>query len=337
MTIDCLHQKISGTAEPPKIFRGIIQPSIGCFFGPAKSGKTTLVENLAMNIASGSNTFLGDELKSESRRVLLVSLEEYYRSRTHRNIKQMEALTRKHNLDPSWRDGVLVVDETFPRYILSENHWLLLEKEIERHKPGFVMLDSLSRLTTDSIEDSAVATKLMKKLRDITHKHNIALCLIHHSQKLDDRPVTIASLAGSRIVGQEMDFMIGVNRTSQNIRYIKDVAYRYHPDDSEYVMRFSFDNDHLITELGNVYEDDLFRTRFNTADTPSNEDFVLDEFKNSLGDKESVTMTAKELTNALVNSYVMSKPTLFAALRRLVDNQLISKPKTGTYVYKKPG
>ena len=110
LTLDCMSAKLEGLPEPPRIFRGIIRPSLGCFFGPSKSGKTTLVENLAFSIAAGLTRFLNDDLNCDNRRVLLVSLEEYYRSRTVRNVRQMEAFTSKYNLDPTWSENVYVVE-----------------------------------------------------------------------------------------------------------------------------------------------------------------------------------------------------------------------------------
>lgn len=331
LPLDCMVLKLEGIPEPPRIFRGIIRPSLGCFFGPAKSGKTTLVENLAYSIASGQDEFLGEPLFCENRRVLLVSMEEYSRSRTSRNKKQMDAFSKKHNLDPSWRDNVFVVDESFPRYLLSSEHWKLLEREIEKIQPGFVMLDSLSRMTTDSIEDSSVASKLMKPLRELAHKHNIALVLIHHSQKMDNRPITIASLAGSRIVSQELDYMIGINRTTANARYMKDVAYRYYPDDSEYVMRFTIDDNQLIEAGEDVYESDLISSASVSLPVNDSDKIVHETFIALAAGDASIIIKTKELYQAMVSTGVVTRPTLHAALKRLEKSGVIIKPEKGCY------
>jgi predicted ATP-dependent serine protease len=331
LTLDCMSAKLEGLPEPPRIFRGIIRPSLGCFFGPSKSGKTTLVENLAFSIAAGLTRFLNDDLNCDNRRVLLVSLEEYYRSRTVRNVRQMEAFTSKYNLDPTWSENVYVVDDSFARYITTEEQWELLDAEIERVKPGFVMIDSVTRTTTDSIEDSAVSTSLMKRFREMAHKHNIALVLIHHSQKMDDRPITIATMAGSRVIGQEMDFMIGVNRSTQNIRYLKDVAYRYWPDDSEFVLKFSIDSNQMIVAEEEVYESDILSSS-STANETFGSDITLQTHFSELtnGDPLILIKTA-DLYARLVNTGIMTRPTLHAALKRLEKNGIIIKPEKGNY------
>lgn len=331
LPLDCMVLKLEGIPEPPRIFRGIIRPSLGCFFGPAKSGKTTLVENLAYSIASGQEEFLGEPLFCENRRVLLVSMEEYSRSRTSRNKKQMDAFSKKHNLDPSWRENVFVVDESFPRYLLSIEHWKLLEEEIEKIQPGFVMLDSLSRMTTDSIEDSSVASKLMRPLREMAHKHNVALALIHHSQKMDNRPITIASLAGSRIISQELDYMIGINRTTANVRYLKDVAYRYYPDDSDHVMRFTIDDNQLIEAGEDVYEADLISSASTSMPVNDSDKIVHETIIALTAGNESIILKTKELYQAMVSTGVVTRPTLHAALKRLEKSGVLVKPDKGCY------
>jgi len=331
LTVDCMAQKLSGIPEPPRIFRGIIKPSLGCFFGPAKSGKTTLVENLAFSIASGQKTFFGEEINTENRRVFNVGLEEYCRSRNARNIRQMDAFDRLYSPEPGWRENVFVVDDLFPRYLITEEHWDLLDAEIARIQPALVTLDSLTRTTIDSIEDSSVSTILMKRLRDLTHKHNIVLILIHHTQKMDDRPLTISSMAGSRVIGQEMEFMIGVNRTTQNVRYLKDVAYRFWPDDSQFVNKFSIDFNQIIVDEGEVYESEILSAAVSATGLSNNEVLLQDHFHEITGGDGSVLVKTAELYGRLVTTGLMSRPTLHSGLKRLETAGMIIKPEKGCY------
>jgi hypothetical protein len=336
MSIDCLAQKLIDIPAPERIFRGIIMPSLGCFFGPSKSGKTTMAENLAFSIAAGRDEFLGEPISCDNKRVLIISLEEYYRSRTIRNKRQMDGFTQMYHLDHGWQDNVFVLDDSFPRYLLTDEHWKALEKEIERVGPGLVILDSLSRLTVDSIEDSSVATKLMKRLREITHKHGIALVLIHHSQKMDNKPVTISSLAGSRIVGQELDFMIGINRTTENIRYLKSVAFRYWPDDSEFVTKFNINFNQVIEYSGEAYESDILSSAASTNAVYDSDIVVQKHIQELTEGDHSVLIKTAELYERLVHSGLMARPTLHASLKRLENINIIEKPEKGCYRMKQP-
>jgi archaellum biogenesis ATPase FlaH len=330
LTVGCMFDRISSLPEPQYIYRGIVYPSLGVVFGPAKSGKTIFSENLLLSLAAGREIYLGDKIYSPSNRVLIVSLEEFYRNRTARNKKQIESFTERFQLDPSWSDEVYIVDDTFPRYIHSDKDWQLLEREIARIMPSVVVIDSLTRLTTESIEDSAVATRIMKKLREMTHKFGITVIVIHHSQKLENKPITIASLAGSRVVGQELDFMIGVNRTYNNIRYLKDVAYRYASDDTDQVLKFRINDSQIIESAGFCTEAELFASG-NGGQMNDSDALVLQYLIEKTGNDESVIVLTADLYQYFIDSQILTRPTLHAALNRLVSAGAIEKVAKGEY------
>ena len=331
MSIDCLAAKLVGMPEPKYIYRGIPEQSLGVFFGPSKTGKTTLVESLALSIVSGQSTFLGDTISYNSKRVLLISCEEFFRNRTTRNKKQIQYFNERYSTVENWTENLCVVDDTFPRYFITEEHWKLLELEIERIQPSLVMIDSLTRLSVDPIEDSTVATKLMKRLREITHKHGIALILIHHTQKMDNKPITIASLAGSRVIGQEMDFMVGVNRTTNNIRYLKDVAYRYAADDAEQVLKFTINDSQVVEALEYATENEILLRGGGITDLNDSDTLVLNYITQVSNGNFSVMIKTADFYTNLVENGLTTKPTLHAALNRLEQSGIIKKPEKGLY------
>lgn len=330
LMVGCMIDRCEKLPEQKYIFRGIVHPSLGVIFGPAKSGKSIITENLLLSIAGQREEFLGDKIYSPTPRVMLISLEEFYRNRTARNKNQIKRIAEKYGLAEGWEDNVIVIDDSFPRYLYTDAHWLFLEKEIERIKPSVVMIDSMTRLTIDPIEDSTVASKLMKRLREITYRQGIALIIIHHSQKMDNRPVTIASLAGSRVVGQEVDFMIGVNRTTQNIRYIKDVAYRYAPDDAEQVLKFEINEHQVVEALGYCTESEILLTG-NGLQINDSDSTVLAFFMDFTKGDTSVVLKTGELYQKLVDTGVLSRPTLHAALNRLETAKALVKREKGQY------
>src|SRR5690606_9535313 len=81
-------------SEPPciMIYSGIKQNSVGFVFGSSKAGKTIYCENLGMLIAAGASEYLGEPIGLKNGKVLFVSLEEFYRGRTERNLKQARKL-----------------------------------------------------------------------------------------------------------------------------------------------------------------------------------------------------------------------------------------------------
>ena len=328
--INQLIDRVSSEPDIKMIFRGIPVESCGVVFGPAKSLKTTLVESLCLHIAAGINQFMGEPLYAPSRRVLLVSFEEFYRNRTKRNMKQIEYLNANNDLDSGWEENLFVVDDSFPRYLTNNEHWHQLEAEIERVKPSVLMLDSLTRMTADAIEDSIVATKVTRKLREITSKFNIAIIIIHHSQKIESRPLTLATLAGSRVVGQEMDFIIGVGRGYGNTRYLKDVAYRYAADDAENVLVFMSNEGQIAEHIKYASELDVLMP---TSETQRHglENKILEYFITVCQNDTSRAIPMSDLVNAFVKNQMMTKPTLYKLLKKLENNGLIIKVSHGLY------
>ena len=334
INLSCMIDRVKEMPPQNYLFRGIKIPSIGAIFGVPKAGKTIVVESLAYSVAAGLPKFIGENIYTGNNRVLLISLEEYFQSRTERNEKQIRHFDEKYDLGSNWINNVFVVDENFPKHLLTDADWKMLDDEIGRIKPTMVMIDSLTRLTIEPIEDSTVATKLMKKLREITYKHNIAMVLIHHTHKMENRPITLATLAGSRVIGQELDFMIGINRTSDNDRYIKDVAYRYASDDSEFVTKFII-NEHLVIEsLGPAREHQLLEGNAISDDHNQNDQLLTQYFLDFTQGDVSVIVETKDLVNEFVTPQLMANPTLHATLSRLKESGLIYKVGIGKYALK---
>jgi KaiC/GvpD/RAD55 family RecA-like ATPase len=241
-------------SEPKRkmIYSGIKENSVGFIFGPAKSGKTILCENLGFSIAAGLDSYLGQPIEHENRKVLFISLEEFYPDRTDRNQKQIAKLLQEKGEE--WLDNYVVVNENMPRYLSSDKDWVILHERFQELKPGMVFIDSLSRLYTGSIEDSAVAKELMRKLRELANSTKTTIAVIHHTPKLQDStPLTIDTLAGSRMLGQEADFVIGLNRTA-NTRYLKNVAFRYASDNCETVDVIKLTDDLWFKQVEKVEE-----------------------------------------------------------------------------------
>lgn len=334
VTLKCLIDIVNEMPQQHYLYKGIKVPSMGAIFGVPKAGKTILAESLGLSIAAGLNEFLGEKIYFGNQRVMFFGLEEYYPSRTKRNEKQIEYFTKAYDLPDNWTDNVFVVNENFPKHILSDDDWKLLDQEIERIKPTMVMIDSLTRLTLDPIEDSTVASKLMKKLKELTHKHNIALVLIHHTHKMENRPITLATLAGSRVIGQELDFMIGVNKSNRNDRYIKDVAYRYANDDMDYVTTFEI-NDYLVIEKLKQEKEFILLEGSDVLANQNPNDLNLQQYflDHTQGDI-SVIIETKLLKEHFVDSGIMSGPTLYATLKRLINQNTIWQPEKGKYALK---
>ncbi|MDP1726867.1 MAG: AAA family ATPase [Bacteroidota bacterium] len=316
-------------SEPPiqTIYSGITDNSLGFIVGPPKCGKTIFCENLALSIAAGVDDYLGLPININNKQVLFISLEEFYRDRTTRNEKQVSHIINKGKGD-EWIDNITVVTENMPRYFNSDAHWKVLEDVITDHNPGIVFIDSLSRMYSGSIEESSVAMPIMKRLREITNKLKVSIVVIHHTSKLNNAPITIYSVAGSRIIGQEADFIIGINKTNSNNRYIKDVAFRYAPENDETVKRFKI-NDNLWLETIDVVEEYVLLGENDGRKDNANSEILLEYIIKTNNEKGEVK--SQDIITDIVDAGTMSRQTAFTQLGNLVNVKKITKVAKGKY------
>ena len=316
--------------EPPlkMVYSGIKENSIGLVFGTSKSGKTIFCENLLMSIAAGADEYLGIPIHLKNKVVMFYSLEEFYKNRTERNQKQVGRLTEKYGVD--WVENYKVVDENMPTYISTEDDWVTITEGILLVKPAVVVFDSLTRMYGGSIEDSNVAKIIMKRLRKLNDETGATIICIHHTHKLYDRPLSIDTIAGSRVIAQECDFMIGLNRTGDGRHYIKDVAFRYVACDSESVKTFSIDENCWLNVKGEAEELSLLAPKDGRVDETNKLkifEFMLEQIFFYKEEGVPIDVIQKEF----VDNKVMSKQTMYNNIEKLEAEDKVYKIERGLY------
>ncbi len=315
-----LIKKSKSEPLPEYIWRGITKGSFGFIYGPSKSGKTILCENLAISLAIGAKDYLGDKLIGIPKKVLLVSLEEYWLGRARRNASQMEHLYESSGT--LLEENFLTTEIDFLRYLDSGEDWERLNSLIENSKAEVVIIDSLTRLASN-IEESETAKRVTQKLRELTYSLGISMIVIHHSTKIGDKPINRDSMAGSRVLAQEADFAIAVTRTQLDDRYIKNIFFRYADDYSETVTKFKVNPKNLwIDSIEEVKELSLYKEmdgRYNS----NNADLILN-YLNSKG-----TTKTGELEKTFVETNTMGRKTLFNNLKKLKCESLIIQDEKG--------
>jgi archaellum biogenesis ATPase FlaH len=312
------------------LWRGIRASSFGFIFGPPKSGKSSLCECLALHIAAGRTTFLGTPLQTPSPTVLYIGLEEDERSRLSRNNLQSQSLSQAELEKVNINFRTLADD--FPRMIISDDDWNLLRQEIIRSKASTVMIDSFTRLCAGSVEQSLDAHKILMKLRKLCHELKVTLICIHHTPKNNGKGLTMDSMAGSRVLAQEADFIIGVNKIDQT-RYIKDVEYRYVEPD-EQVMIFNITETREIAIIKLEDENHILKEAVNPKDKKSKTKEVLLRYLQTNGGT-----TGPELYNEfVVVQGLMKRSTLYYNLDKLIEDNVIEKdPSSGHYSVRQGG
>lgn len=311
------------------LWSGIKENSLGFFVGLPKSGKTTLAECLAISIACERKSFLNMPIDVTNKRVLFISLEEYWMPRTERNKKQISTL--KINEQKLVRKNLFVIDEKFPRLLTTAEEWAILENEIKRLRPSVLIIDSLNRLYSGKIEDSSLAKVVTFRLKELGNKYSVTIIIIHHATKNATNGLTLETIAGSRIISQEADFIIGINRINST-RYIKNIAFRYADDSDTSNLSFEIDINCCIKLTGKVNEWELNQIQDGRTNS-ANRELILQYMKDQLKSGDKV-VTAKNLSKQFIDSKVLVRATLYSCLKKLISEGKIEKVGNGEYSLK---
>ena len=137
-------------------------------------------------------------------------------------------------------------------------------------------------------------------------------------------------MAGSRILSQEADSIIALNKTPTDKRYIKPLAYRYADDNCETVQLFIRDNNQWLQSAGHVKESKILREFDNRIDN-SNSEKVMDYILDFTAGDNSIIIETKGIMEELVDGGKMSKPTLHSAIAKLLENETLIKHGKGKY------
>jgi archaellum biogenesis ATPase FlaH len=304
----------------PVIWSGIKKGALGFIFGPPKSGKTTLAECLGLSLAGGLTEFMGSPLPGEKHRVLYISLEEYWQVRVERNEMQRQYLFTQFKRKGGNR--FFASNENFPSYIIDESDLRFVEVEINRCEPDVVIIDSFTRMLMEKVEDSTRVNRMMIKLRNMSKDTGTTILLIHHTTKAKDKSLSFLNMAGSRVLSQEADFLIGVNRTDNGQRYVKDVLFR-HTKEREEVVPFEINEARWVTPGDLCYESELIIKKDGRKDD-TNKQAIFDFIYSS-----DEAVTASQIKEHFNNT--ISKKTIFNNLNKLLEEGKIEKVEKGLY------
>lgn len=304
---------------------GIKVGSMGLLFGPSKSGKTILLELLALCIAVGKKKFLDQVLNILPQKILFLGLEEFWESRAERNLKQYNSLTEPEK--KMYEQNYLYQSVDFIRFISKKEDWNTLKKLINDSGAKFVFIDSITRMNHGNLEDSKVAQEIMQRLRDMCYDLKITLICIHHTPKMNGKTLTMDSIKGSSVFAQESDFAIGVNRAN-NRRYIKDIFYRYKADDSEKVTEFTIDENICVQFVKKAEEYDILNGE-DRRKSNDKRDMFLKFFKEKPCEKHKTSEIVKYFTS---NASIGERQIKYY-LSELTTNKTLKSPKKGIYIY----
>jgi len=308
-------------SEPiPLIWSGIKEGAMGFVFGPAKTGKSTFCECLAFSIASGLLDFISLPIKTKQKKVLYISMEEHWQMRVERNKLQEKYLFETYNKKVG--NNFYTNNEQYPRYILDDSDLKFIEIEINKFEPNIVFIDSLTHLIIDKVEDSTRTNRMMSRLRLICDRTGATFIIIHHTIKKKDKPLSIMDMAGSRVLAQEADFMIGINQAPNGQRYLKEVSFRQKAEDDK-IIPFNINENRWIIAANPVYESELFEKKDGRRDD-TNKIAILNFIQSVDG-----PVTTSDIKDHFNNE--ISTKTIHNNLNKLQEEGKIERVEKGLY------
>jgi len=332
-------KKVESDPEPKFLWHGIPEGSKGIITGVAKTGKTTLAENLAISLSTGKKEFMGFPLIGEPQKVLFINLEESEKLFARRNLKQISELPeRELNL---FNENYLCAPSSFPEFFTTAEDWLCLRSIIIDSKAKVVIIDSLTHMFDGEIEKSNPAKKFIEKLRATFKDLGVTLIVVHHNTKGNNSPITQDNIAGSRVILQEFEFAIGLANvpTGAGGSYMCMLYNKHIEKDDTTAFLYKMNEKGWINVVGKTNKFKLYKDDFDGRTSSVNKDAVFKhiEGQSNQVSQGSMTVSASSLSQEFIKSGIMSKETMYSCLKKLIVDGLIVKESHGSYVLNKKG
>lgn len=326
-----LIEKVKKEPTPKVIWSGIVEGSKGLITGVPKTGKTTFAENLAMSMAVGRKEFFGQPMDGTPRKVLFVSLEEDYRLRCRRNIKQLVELNDVEN--QLFDENYLTIDGSSFDFIENDEDWQDLSDVIMESEADIIFIDSLSHMVSGEIERSKVMMDFVKKFRKHIPSSSKTIVVVHHNVKDNSKPMSMENVAGSRVIMQEFEYAYGMSNipNEEGGKYFVELWNKHKEVDSNKATKYEFNENCWIDDLGDYNKHSFYKeVKPDFRKNELNKEMILKYFE-SMYSQGSSDLTMSDLMESLVKKEVMSKPTLHENLKKLMTDNKIVRLKHGLY------
>jgi len=190
----------------PKLVDPIF-PKVGviAMAGSSDTGKSSLLRQLAMEIVTEKETFLGFPIKAEHNSVLYISTEDDYYA--------LSSTMKKQNISND-------VPEKFKnlRFIFdSINIHDKVVSELEREPVDVIIVDAFSDLYGGDMNRVNEVRNYLQKFSNLANEHQCLVIFLHHtSKRTEDNPPSKHNMIGSQGFEAKMRVVVELRRDYQD-------------------------------------------------------------------------------------------------------------------------
>lgn len=227
--------------KPEDLIENLIRScSLNFLAGEEGCGKSLLVMNLAIAIATGRDKFLHYNIKKRGKVLYLnneLPFEEFvFRFRTMIN-----------NFDKNKTE--LLNNFIFPdKFPPLDDYWTDLTNKCKSEKPILIILDCLYWAHDKKENDNSEMKSLMRQLVELRDVHKTAVLVVHHTKKgTNFNHFHNDNMRGASVFGSVADAVIQLRTSSKedSSRIIKPTKLRYSNDKMRRVHLLSLNTDTL--------------------------------------------------------------------------------------------
>jgi len=175
------------------VMDGIIpEKAIMLVVGPPKSGKSLLVQDLALSLTTGT-PFLGVFEPPRTRRVLYIHEEEHLDQLYGR----LSAIGLNHGAEPWGLPAELGVVASQGFSFDDREQMLRLQDEVAEFKPEVVIFDSLYTMHDRDEDNVTEMQPVLKALQRLRNRGNLTVIVVHHANKSGWGKTTPGNIRGT--------------------------------------------------------------------------------------------------------------------------------------------
>lgn len=226
-----------GITEIPCLVKPIFQKiGLAALAGSSDTGKSTMLRQLAIDIVTGADNFIGFPIDSENRKVIYVSTEDDEMSISY----LLHKVNEHRKIPPDKFEGLRFVFETPD--LLNQ-----LDLSLTKEKADLVIIDAFTDLYGKSMNESNQMRTFLNDYSQLAQKHKCLVLFLHHTGKRTEREAPSKHhLLGSQAFEAKMRLVLELrsDQTNPYTKHLCIVKGNYLPSEykkESYVLKFGDD------------------------------------------------------------------------------------------------